>query len=206
MVMEHGRLGLSVLRRTVVLSGWMAQKLKRMGAVNLVENQYVVSVSRSAAVETAGWAVSRQRVFTGAPLLSANRPRPEGLHRERRTMPVVYHKDRMQRATILKQRALEIGFDLAGLAPLSAWEDLGFSRRWVEQGYGGEMRYLENPKRDDPRRVLPSVKSVVCVGLVYNAPLPYSTEISRPWSVVSGQLPQTVGAKARTPAPESKIS
>ena len=120
-------------------------------------------------------------------------------------MPVVYHKHRMQRATILKQRALEIGFDLAGLAPLSAWEDLGFARRWVEQGYGGEMRYLDNPKRDDPRRILPSVKSVVCVGLVYNAPLPYSTEVSRQWSAVSGQVPQTVGAKARTRAPESKI-
>ena len=118
----------------------------------------------------------------------------------------MYHKDRMQRATILKQRALEIGFDLAGIAPLSIWEDLGFSRRWVEQGYGGEMRYLDNPKRDDPRRILPSVKSVVCVGLVYNAPLPYSTEVGRQWSVVSGQLPQTVGAKARTPAPESEIS
>ena len=91
----------------------------------------------------------------------------------------MYHKDRMQRATILKQRALEIGFDLAGIAPLSIWEDLGFSRRWVEQGYGGEMRYLDNPKRDDPRRILPSVKSVVCVGLVYNAPFPYSTEISK---------------------------
>src|SRR2546426_878603 len=91
----------------------------------------------------------------------------------------MYHKDRMQRATILKQRALEIGFDPAGIAPLSIWEDLGFSRRWVEQGYGGEMRYLDNPKRDDPRRILPSVKSVVCVGLVYNAPFPYSTEISK---------------------------
>jgi len=91
-------------------------------------------------------------------------------------------------ATVLKQRALEAGFDLVGIAPLSAWEDLGFSRRWVEQGYGGEMRYLENPKRDDPRRVLPSVKSVVCVGLVYNAPLPYSTEVSPQLSVVSSQL------------------
>src|SRR3989454_4161016 len=91
----------------------------------------------------------------------------------------MYHKDRMQRATILKQRALEIGFDPAGIAPLFIWEDLGFSRRWVEQGHGGEMRYLDNPKRDDPRRILPSVKSVVCVGLVYNAPFPYSTEISK---------------------------
>jgi len=47
----------------------------------------------------------------------------------------------------------------------------------VEKGFNGEMRYLENPKRFDPLLVLPSAKSVICVGLVYNAPLPYSTEV-----------------------------
>ncbi len=80
-------------------------------------------------------------------------------------------------ANLLKKRALEIGFDLAGIAPISAWKDLEFSRRWVEQGYAGEMRYLENPKRHDPRSILSSAQSVICVGLVYNAPLPYSTEV-----------------------------
>jgi epoxyqueuosine reductase len=80
----------------------------------------------------------------------------------------------------LKKTALEIGFDLVGVAPAMAWRALEFSREWVERGYGGEMRYLENPKRDDPRSILPSVKSVVCVGLVYNAPLPYSTELLNP--------------------------
>jgi epoxyqueuosine reductase len=77
----------------------------------------------------------------------------------------------------VKQRALEIGFDLAGVAPVAAWKDLEFSRRWVERGYGGEMPYLANPKRHDPRRTLASVRSVVCVGLIYSAPLPYSTEV-----------------------------
>jgi epoxyqueuosine reductase len=80
-------------------------------------------------------------------------------------------------ALAVKQRAIESGFDLAGIAPLGAWQDLEFSRHWVERGYGGEMRYLANPQRDDPRRLLPSARSVVCVGLVYNAPLPYSTEV-----------------------------
>jgi len=67
---------------------------------------------------------------------------------------------------------------MVGIAPLAVWKDLEFARKWVEQGYGGEMHYLQNPKRDDPRQVLPSAQSVVCVGLVYNAPLPYSTEIA----------------------------
>jgi epoxyqueuosine reductase len=77
----------------------------------------------------------------------------------------------------LKERAKEIGFDLVGVAPSAAWRDLEFAHHWVERGFGGEMDYLSNPKRHDPRSVLPSVKSIICVGLVYNAPLPYSTEV-----------------------------
>ncbi len=105
----------------------------------------------------------------------------------------------------IKQRALEIGFDLAGIAPLGAWRDWEFARRWVEQGRGGEMRYLANPKRNDPRLILPSVQSVICVGLVYNAPLPFSTEVGsrasevgKKSSVVSGQL--SVAEKNEQPA------
>lgn len=79
---------------------------------------------------------------------------------------------------LLKQKALETGFDLVGVAPVGVWEDLKFARQWVEQGYGGEMRYLENPRRHDPRLVLPSAQSVLCVGLIYNAAFPYSTEAS----------------------------
>ncbi len=77
----------------------------------------------------------------------------------------------------LKQKALEAGFDLVGIAPIDAWHDLEFSRHWVERGFSGEMRYLANPKRHDPRSVLKSARSVVSVGLVYNAPLPYSEEV-----------------------------
>ncbi len=76
----------------------------------------------------------------------------------------------------IKRSALEAGFDVAGVAPISAWRDLEFAREWAEKGYGGEMAYLKNPKRSDPRLVMPSARSVICVGLVYNAALPYSTE------------------------------
>jgi epoxyqueuosine reductase len=75
----------------------------------------------------------------------------------------------------VRKRALELGFNLAGIAPLEVWKDLEFARRWLEKGFNGEMRYLENPKRFDPRLILPSAKSVICVGLVYNTPLPYSS-------------------------------
>lgn len=84
----------------------------------------------------------------------------------------------MSLASEIKRRALDAGFDLAGIAPLAVWQDLAFARAWVDRGYGGEMHYLKDTKRIDPRLILPSVKSVLCAGLVYNVHLPYSTEAS----------------------------
>jgi epoxyqueuosine reductase len=78
----------------------------------------------------------------------------------------------------MKQHALEAGFDLVGIAPPSAVEDLEFLRQWVKKGYGGELHYLNDPRREDPRRVLPSVKSILCVGLIYNTPHPYSMDLT----------------------------
>jgi epoxyqueuosine reductase len=83
-------------------------------------------------------------------------------------------------ASTIKRQALELGFDLVGIAPPSALEDLEFLPRWVKKGFGGEMRYLADPRREDPRRVLPSAKSIICVGLIYNTPYPYSTDITDP--------------------------
>jgi epoxyqueuosine reductase len=104
----------------------------------------------------------------------------------------------------LKQKAFEVGFDLAGIAPLGIWQDLDFARRWVEQGYGGEMHYLENPRRHDPRLVLPSAQSVVCVGLVYNTSFPYSTEAT---AVPSPEKAKHVSGKPdKAPAPRAWIS
>jgi epoxyqueuosine reductase len=83
-------------------------------------------------------------------------------------------------ASTIKRHALAAGFDLVGIAPPSALKDLEFLPRWVKKGYGGEMRYLADPRREDPRRVLPSVKSIICMGLIYNTPHPYSTDIADP--------------------------
>jgi epoxyqueuosine reductase len=119
---------------------------------------------------------------------------------------------KMSFSATVKRRALEIGFDLAGIAPLAAWKDLEFAHGWVERGFGGEMRYLQNPKRDDPRRILPSVRSVVCVGLVYNAPLPYSIEESQMLKVEGQESGESgpgfrdsgFGRPCRTPDPEPR--
>ncbi len=84
----------------------------------------------------------------------------------------------MHLASAIKHRALEIGFDFAGIAPASAVKDLEFLPEWLKQGYAGELHYLADRRREDPRHVMPSVNSVVCVGLIYDTAYPYSTEIA----------------------------
>ena len=71
----------------------------------------------------------------------------------------------------LKQRAVEIGFELVGVAPAvraGTWEKLD---EWLGRGFAGEMKYIER-RRDayqHPQHVLPQVRSVVMLGLVYGS-------------------------------------
>ena len=77
----------------------------------------------------------------------------------------------------LKTRARELGFDLCGVAPVAAFPELSFLRTWLERGFGGTMGYLPRSakRRADVRRALPSVRSVIMVGAVYNTRHAYST-------------------------------
>ena len=78
----------------------------------------------------------------------------------------------------IRQLALQCGFELAGVAPAVPLSEAEFYHRWVVAGYAGEMRYLTDHRaamRDDPRNLLPSARSVICVGKLYNGPEPYST-------------------------------
>ncbi len=78
----------------------------------------------------------------------------------------------------IKARAVQLGFDVCGVAPASAFPELRFFREWLARGCGGEMRYLDRSadRRDDVRAVLPSARSVIALGTVYNVDRPYSTE------------------------------
>jgi epoxyqueuosine reductase len=76
-------------------------------------------------------------------------------------------------------RARDLGFDLAGVAPVFPTPHLDAYRAWLAQGYHGEMGYLARPdrveRRKDPAKVLPDARSIVCVGLnYYPGPLPES--------------------------------
>jgi epoxyqueuosine reductase len=89
-------------------------------------------------------------------------------------------------------RARELGFDLCGVAPVEArqnlaragaqndaleqpFQELSHVPEWLARGYAGEMNYLRDPRRSDPRLVLEGARSLIVVALNYNSPLPAST-------------------------------
>src|SRR5580704_10456250 len=82
---------------------------------------------------------------------------------------------------IVHHLAAEIGFQLVGVARAQPSPDFNRFRRWVDRGLAGEMRYLADHRsgiRGDLQLLLPGVRSVICVGLVYNGPEPLSTNLS----------------------------
>ena len=92
--------------------------------------------------------------------------------------PLGVHAPLLDSAPV-KARARELGFDLVGVAPAAPTLESAFYPEWLERGFHGEMAYLEGRRgvmRGDPRTLMPSARSLICVGLVYNTPEPYSTE------------------------------
>ncbi|MDY7078832.1 MAG: QueG-associated DUF1730 domain-containing protein, partial [Chloroflexota bacterium] len=69
------------------------------------------------------------------------------------------------------KRAYDLGFDLVGVAPAHPSSYIGAYHAWLSQGYHGEMDYMARPdrveRRKDPSRIMPGVRSLVCVGLNY---------------------------------------
>lgn len=82
----------------------------------------------------------------------------------------------------VKARALEIGFDLCGIAPAAGFPELKFLAEWLARGYAGTMGYMPRTalRRSDVRRVLPSARSVIVTGTLYNTDRRYSVERSGP--------------------------
>jgi epoxyqueuosine reductase len=69
----------------------------------------------------------------------------------------------------IRQRANDLGFELVGIAPAvqaGTWDRLD---EWLARGFSGEMKYIER-RRDayrHPSSMLPTVRSVVMLGMVY---------------------------------------
>ncbi len=78
----------------------------------------------------------------------------------------------------LKARAGELGFDLCGIAPAAGLPELRFLSEWLARGYAGTMAYMARSaeRRADVRRIMPSARSVIVTGTLYNIDRPYSIE------------------------------
>ena len=82
----------------------------------------------------------------------------------------------------VKAEAKAAGFDLCGVAPVASFPELGFLGEWLSRGYAGEMHYMQRTadRRADVRAVMPSARSVISLGVVYNTDRPYSNQQSDP--------------------------
>jgi epoxyqueuosine reductase len=70
----------------------------------------------------------------------------------------------------IKKQAKEIGFHLVGIAainPQLVQQTADRLDQWLSQGYHAEMQWMTNPRRRDPREILPTAKSIIAVALNY---------------------------------------
>lgn len=86
----------------------------------------------------------------------------------------------------IKEKALEIGFDLAGISPAGSFPENQFYKEWLAKGFAGEMKYMEREpeKRENIKKIFPEAKSVISCGLNYNTDYPYSvreTDMTKGW-------------------------
>jgi epoxyqueuosine reductase len=87
----------------------------------------------------------------------------------------------MLTASCVKSRARETGFDLCGIARAASYPKLQRLIDWIADGRAGDMTYLTESldERINPAAVLPTVRSVVSLGVIYNSSQPYSTTIAQ---------------------------
>ena len=84
----------------------------------------------------------------------------------------------------IKAKARELGFELAGVAPLGPSPEAEFYPEWLANGYAGEMHYLARGAgtRLDPSPLLPGARSVVVCALNYHTDRPLtSSNPERGW-------------------------
>ncbi|MCM8786378.1 MAG: tRNA epoxyqueuosine(34) reductase QueG [Candidatus Omnitrophica bacterium] len=76
----------------------------------------------------------------------------------------------------IKAIAKEIGFDLIGFSESKSVENdfINFYLKYLKNKYNGELYYLEKnlEKRFKPKRILPSVKTIITLGINYYSEIP----------------------------------
>lgn len=76
----------------------------------------------------------------------------------------------------VKQKALELGFDAAGITDASSIgrDHVEHFHRWLQSGYAGPLQYMHHnlEKRVDPSKLCDGARSVIVVALNYKPPVP----------------------------------
>src|SRR5271170_5329844 len=96
----------------------------------------------------------------------------------------------------IAERASALGFDLCGVVSAEKFPELAHSEEWLDRGYAGEMKYLADPRRSDPRTAMSGVKSVIVCALNYNTAHPRSIHAA-PEKVGGDSLPSLPNASPR---------
>ncbi len=88
----------------------------------------------------------------------------------------------MLSSTFIKTRAAALGFDLCGVARAERHPKLARLAEWYASGQAGQMLYLADPRgeRADPRALLPTARSVISLGTLYNTAQPHSAALADP--------------------------
>ncbi len=83
-------------------------------------------------------------------------------------------------AAEIKQKALDLGFHKVGIARVADWDDDTAPnqalQRWLDQGHQAEMAWMDNPRRQDIRQVMPGIRSVISFALNYYTPHRHSDD------------------------------
>jgi len=96
----------------------------------------------------------------------------------------------MNLSEAIKQKALELGFDLAGITtaePIEAGQ-ADYISNWLKEGLAGRMDYMYKnlEKRINPARLLKNAQSVICVGLNYKPPIyPEPPPAAKPAGIIA---------------------
>jgi epoxyqueuosine reductase len=73
------------------------------------------------------------------------------------------------------------------VAPVEGLEELAHMPEWLARGYAGEMKYLHDERRDDPRKVLEGARSLIVAALNYNSAYPRTRHVQ---SCAAGEAPR----------------
>lgn len=76
---------------------------------------------------------------------------------------------------LLKNQAIVLGFHRVGIVRVADWDaaddrgSIGL-QTWLDRGHQATMQWMDNPRRQDVRQIMPEVQSIICLALNYYTP------------------------------------